>query len=383
VKYGLELWSDCYYNNISNNEIYWNEIHGIHFHTRANNNTISNNRIYSNGGNGFLLWNDCDNNTFTENLIYSNTNYGASIGESSCENNSVWFNYFNGNGGSFNDAATDNNWDNGTIGNYWAEYSGIDLLPFDGIGDTPYIGVGNAVDNYPIMNNHHADDDYDGDSFKDLDEIGFGTNAFNASWYPMPNLYVSDYNNISTYNETTFQIAFTIRNNGIWKAEGVVITVRCDALNLTLFNNTDTPINLDVDDSAFISFISSPISTLGTYIVDVVLDPNDLINEDYSAKDGSLRANAENDNSQQINLTVEAFPIDESTVPDDPIPPTTPAPTDYTPVMIGLIVGAIIVGASIIIIGLLAMNKNQVSSKLRPKRDVELKKITDSKSTKK
>jgi hypothetical protein len=44
-----------------------------------------------------------------------------------------------------------NQWDNGTIGNYWDDYNGSDLDD-DGIGDTPYIipGPGGNQDNFPI-----------------------------------------------------------------------------------------------------------------------------------------------------------------------------------------------------------------------------------------
>ncbi|MCK4382791.1 MAG: hypothetical protein KAW66_05800, partial [Candidatus Lokiarchaeota archaeon] len=42
-------------------------------------------------------------------------------------------------------------WDNGTIGNFWDDYSGIDLN-LDNIGDTPYniSGSGDSQDNFPI-----------------------------------------------------------------------------------------------------------------------------------------------------------------------------------------------------------------------------------------
>jgi hypothetical protein len=45
-----------------------------------------------------------------------------------------------------------NDWDNGTIGNYWDDYVGVDVNQ-DGIGDTPYLidGTAGSVDNYPIF----------------------------------------------------------------------------------------------------------------------------------------------------------------------------------------------------------------------------------------
>jgi nitrous oxidase accessory protein NosD len=42
-------------------------------------------------------------------------------------------------------------WDNGTIGNYWDDYAGLDENG-DEIGDTPYIIDENNQDNYPSMN---------------------------------------------------------------------------------------------------------------------------------------------------------------------------------------------------------------------------------------
>ena len=45
-----------------------------------------------------------------------------------------------------------NQWDNGTKGNFWSDYTGIDINS-DGVGDTPYnlSDVGNKKDRYPLM----------------------------------------------------------------------------------------------------------------------------------------------------------------------------------------------------------------------------------------
>jgi nitrous oxidase accessory protein NosD len=41
-------------------------------------------------------------------------------------------------------------WDNGSEGNYWDNYTGLDENE-DGIGDTPYIIDENNQDNFPLM----------------------------------------------------------------------------------------------------------------------------------------------------------------------------------------------------------------------------------------
>ena len=67
-----------------------------------------------------------------------------------CNNNTFYYNHFYEN----NQHACDiykNNWDNGSIGNYWSDYTGLDENN-DGIGDTPYnISCGNNQDRYPII----------------------------------------------------------------------------------------------------------------------------------------------------------------------------------------------------------------------------------------
>ncbi|MBD3338189.1 MAG: hypothetical protein GF353_03720, partial [Candidatus Lokiarchaeota archaeon] len=65
----------------------------------------------------------------------------------------IWNNYFKFNviNAEDNSVAHDNSWDNGTIGNYWDDYTGFDN-DGDGLGDTPYSisGSANSKDNYPI-----------------------------------------------------------------------------------------------------------------------------------------------------------------------------------------------------------------------------------------
>jgi parallel beta-helix repeat protein len=81
------------------------------------------------------------NNTFTNNII------GINISTSS--NNSLYYNIFIDNTNHVRDSGT-NNWDNGTFGNYWDNYTGTDS-DNDGIGDTIYeIPYGSNQDDYPL-----------------------------------------------------------------------------------------------------------------------------------------------------------------------------------------------------------------------------------------
>ena len=52
-----------------------------------------------------------------------------------------------------------NIWDNGTCGNYWNDYNGVDV-DGDGIGDTPYSVSSDDVDMYPLMAPVNKKDDF-------------------------------------------------------------------------------------------------------------------------------------------------------------------------------------------------------------------------------
>jgi len=92
--------------------------------------------------------NDASNNIIRRNLIQFNGEYGIRIHYDEPVNNSIYLNYFVENGIDAYDFGTNTQWDNGTIGNYWYDYSGVDGNS-DGIGDTLY-NFGTGFDLYPI-----------------------------------------------------------------------------------------------------------------------------------------------------------------------------------------------------------------------------------------
>ena len=163
---GIYLW-DSDNNTITNNTAL-NNYRGIKLVWGSNNNMITGNTLSSNTKGIYLsysytntvtdniaLYNNegislssSDNNTVTGNTVSSNTK-GIDLLYS--DTNLLFKNNFTANDENAIDAGTSNQWDNGSIGNYWDDYSGFDLND-DGIGDSPYniLGSAGSQDNYPI-----------------------------------------------------------------------------------------------------------------------------------------------------------------------------------------------------------------------------------------
>jgi parallel beta-helix repeat protein len=152
-------------NNISQNIVTANYAIGMML-GYSNNNTISQNYIIGNIYNSGLQLVNSTNNVISANTMEENK-YGVGFQESS--NNIFYHNNFLHNDWQVYDASRDysdvspsiNVWDDGypSGGNYWSDYSGVDLYsgPYqnetggDGIVDTPYFIGANNVDKYPLM----------------------------------------------------------------------------------------------------------------------------------------------------------------------------------------------------------------------------------------
>ncbi len=134
-------------NNISSNTFVNNTSYGMYLQSASNDNLISENTFI--GNNYAIRIKGSSRNTFLKNLIINNKNgiYFCCGAKNNIAYNNVLINNTNWN------ARDDpiNIWDNGIVGNYWDDYTGLDV-DGDGIGDTPHLINSDKGDRFPLMN---------------------------------------------------------------------------------------------------------------------------------------------------------------------------------------------------------------------------------------
>ena len=160
--YGMDISGPAArFNRVYNNYIRGTAYHGIIL-DNGDNNTVENNVVAGHATNGILAMTTANGNTIRFNDIEDNAAFGVRI--NSGDDNLIHHNNFFNNTGHAYDAVGTNLWDNGfpSGGNFWDNYTGIDLNttaaqnapPSDGLGDTPYVwldGGSGTQDLYPLM----------------------------------------------------------------------------------------------------------------------------------------------------------------------------------------------------------------------------------------
>jgi parallel beta-helix repeat protein len=143
---GIYLW-DCFGNKISEC-IASNNYHGI-VATYSQGNEFRSNTVTLNSYYGLYLFRST-NNRISYNTISQNR-WGIGLYYSS--NNTFYHNNLIDNEEQVEHLGSPpplNTWDNGSEGNYWSDYTGVDN-DGDEIGDTPYVIDPGNQDNYPIV----------------------------------------------------------------------------------------------------------------------------------------------------------------------------------------------------------------------------------------
>jgi parallel beta-helix repeat protein len=172
-QYGIHIFSDnneisynkitnnfdgiCLYysslNTVSRNNIIDNHEHGIELYYYSDNNTLSGNYLTANNGGIYL--NNSSNNIIIRNCVTDNHEHGIEL--LSSPNNSLYHNNLINNTKQVHIGTSGytNFWDDGLEGNYWSNYTGVDL-DHDGIGDGWHEIDQNNTDNHPLMGVFHS-----------------------------------------------------------------------------------------------------------------------------------------------------------------------------------------------------------------------------------
>jgi parallel beta-helix repeat protein len=133
---------------VSNNHVYGSKLsYGLNVNASANG-IITLNNVHENFFDGIGLGWNSTNCTVSGNSVYNNPDRGVWI-DNRAENNTIYHNNLIGNGRQAIGSLF-NHWNNSVEGNYWSNYTGVDLN-HDGIGDTPHVIDANNTDYHPLM----------------------------------------------------------------------------------------------------------------------------------------------------------------------------------------------------------------------------------------
>jgi len=234
---------------IRNNNITKNR-YGI-FLDHSDGNIISGNIVSANKWNGIeLAW--CEGNVICANTISTNKAYGLEIYVSTpARHNVIYHNNFINNTFRVSVSGYVNVWDDDypSGGNYWSEYTGVDLYggPYqnatgsDGMGDTPYVIDGYNRDRYPLMNPFYPTPPMANFTYSPEQPYAGETVAFNASKSTSNGGFITSYTwgfgdggaasgVLATHVYTsigTFTVTLNVTDNqGLWGIQTKSVTIQ-------------------------------------------------------------------------------------------------------------------------------------------------------------
>jgi parallel beta-helix repeat protein len=147
-KHGIDVYGSDE-NNITRNNVSLSSVYGLYVHGSNNNMLIGN---YFSENKEAIRLTSANNNELHDNLIINNIN-GIELCCNS-KNNIIFRNKFINSQDAHAIDKISNQWDNGSIGNYWDDYQEKhpEANSTNGIWDIPYEIPNNAIDRYPLVN---------------------------------------------------------------------------------------------------------------------------------------------------------------------------------------------------------------------------------------
>lgn len=130
----------------SGNTVYGSGVYGLNANSSING-LIEQNNVYQNYFDGVGLY-DSNSCRVVANNVINNTFFGISSQNS--YNASIYHNNIFNNGIQVAVASSTIQWDDGVEGNYWSNYTGVDLN-YDGIGDAEHVIDASNIDHFPLM----------------------------------------------------------------------------------------------------------------------------------------------------------------------------------------------------------------------------------------
>jgi parallel beta-helix repeat protein len=221
--FGVYVDAYCNYTTVSGNNMANNSYEGVYLYSSLSC-TVSGNNVTGNGDCGVYVDAYCNYMTVSGNNIANNINDGVylysssnctisgnnvtrngyGVGFASSSGNTFYHNNFINNTQQVSSDGSPNTWDNGypSGGNYWSNYTGVDLYHGsgqnvaggDGIGDANYTIDANNVDRYPLMGPFHT----------------FSVGTWNGVAYSVDTVSKSTLSNF-TFNPSTKTLTFNAR----------------------------------------------------------------------------------------------------------------------------------------------------------------------------